>query len=89
MVLTMSVPAFADDTAADKSAPVQLTSARVKAIKPAAKAASYSCMKIKVSGDKIESVDGCKVYMPAEHRMYAREDFMIFSFLRPRRKTDK
>lgn len=27
MVLTMSVPAFADDTAADESAPAQLTSA--------------------------------------------------------------
>ena len=32
MVLTMSVPVFADDTAADESAPAQLTAAQVKAI---------------------------------------------------------
>lgn len=62
MVLTMSVPVFADDTAADESAPAQLTAAQVKAIKPAAKAASYSYTKIKVSWDKIEGVDGYKVY---------------------------
>ena len=65
MVLTMSVPAFADDTAADESAPAQLTSAQVKAIKPAAKAASYSYTKIKVSWDKVEGVDGYKVYRAA------------------------
>lgn len=65
MVLTMSVPAFADDTTADESAPAQLTSAQVKAIKPAAKAASYSYTKIKVSWDKVEGVDGYKVYRAA------------------------
>lgn len=62
MILTMSMPAFADDTTAEESAPAQLTSAQVKAIKPAAKAASYSYTKIKVSWDKIEGVDGYKVY---------------------------
>ena len=68
MVLTMSMPAFADDTTADESAPVQLTSAQVKAIKPAAKAASYSYTKIKVSWDKVEGVDGYKVYRAASKR---------------------
>ena len=62
MVFIMSVPVFADDTAADESTPAQLTAAQVKAIKPAAKAASYSYTKIKVSWDKIEGVDGYKVY---------------------------
>ena len=52
MVLSMSVPAFADDVnpdAAEPTAPAELTAAQVKAIKPAAKAASYSYTKIKVS----------------------------------------
>ncbi len=65
MMLTMSVPAFADDVnpdAAEPTAPVELTASQVKAIKPAAKAASYSYTKIKVSWDKIEDLDGYKVY---------------------------
>ena len=65
IILAMSVPAFADDTTADESAPAQLTSAQVKTIKPAAKAASYSYTKIKVSWDKVEGVDGYKVYRAA------------------------
>lgn len=65
MVLTMSVPAFADDVTPDAAEPVtpaELTAAQVKAIKPAAKAASYSYTKIKVSWDAIEGIDGYKVY---------------------------
>lgn len=70
MVLTMSVPAFAEDaeTGTDTADPVtpvvtaELTAAQVKAIKPAAKAASYSYTKIKVTWDKIEGMDGYKVY---------------------------
>lgn len=55
MVLTMSVPVFADDTAADESAPAQLTAAQVKAIKPAAKAASYSYTKLKSAGIRLKA----------------------------------
>lgn len=69
MVLTMSAPAFADNVspdAAEPTAPAELTAAQVKAIKPAVKAASCSCTKIKVSWDKIEGVDGYKVYRSAK-----------------------
>lgn len=68
MVLTMAVPVFADDTATDTDvdtpiAPAQLTKAQVKALKPGGvKAASYSYTKIKVSWNKLEGVDGYKVY---------------------------
>ncbi|MCI5688998.1 MAG: fibronectin type III domain-containing protein [Emergencia sp.] len=68
MVLTMAVPVFADDTATDTDvdtpiAPAQLTKAQVKALKPGGvKAASYSYTKIKVTWNKIEGVDGYKVY---------------------------
>lgn len=64
MVLSMSVPAYADDVAADTdpAAPTELTAAQVKAITPTAKAASYSYTKIKVSWERIEGLDGYKVY---------------------------
>ncbi len=73
MVLTMSVPAFAADVTEDTDAtapmapvPAELTADQVKAIKPVVKAASYNYMKIKVSWDKIEGVDGYKVYRAAK-----------------------
>ncbi|NCE98832.1 hypothetical protein [Emergencia sp. 1XD21-10] len=66
MVLTMAVPAFATDNQAPaESAPteVKLTSKQVRAITPKNfKATSYSYTKIKTSWDKIEGVDGYKVY---------------------------
>ena len=66
MVLTMAVPTFAtDDVAGDTDVvkPAQLTAAQVKALKPSGvKAASYSYTKIKLTWDKIEGVDGYKVY---------------------------
>ncbi len=69
MVLTMSVPAFAADATEDNEAaapiapaPAEMTADQVKAIKPTAKAASYSYTKIKASWGKIEGVDGYKVY---------------------------
>ena len=43
-------------------AATELTAAQVKAITPAAKAASYSYSKIKVTWDKIDGVDGYIVY---------------------------
>ena len=62
MILTMTVPAFADD-ADGAAAPAELASTQVKAITPKnVKAASYSYTKIKVTWDKIEGVDGYKVY---------------------------
>lgn len=66
MVLTMAVPTFAtDDVAGDTDVvkPAQLTAAQVKALKPSGvKAASYSYTKIKMTWNKIEGVDGYKVY---------------------------
>lgn len=70
MVMSMAVPAFADDTPADTDvempiapAPAELTKSQVKAITPKnVKAASYSYTKIKLTWDKIEGVDGYKVY---------------------------
>ncbi len=70
MVLTMAIPSFAADAATDAdvdtpvaSAPAQLTKAQVKAITPKnVKAASSSYTKIKVTWNKIEGVDGYKVY---------------------------
>jgi len=69
MVLTMCAPVYADETTTEVPdtpvapvEPAELTAAQVKAIKPAAKAASYSYTKIKVSWDKIEDLDGYKVY---------------------------
>lgn len=66
----MAVPAFADDAAADTDvetpvapASAELTKSQVKAITPKnVKAASCSYTKIKVTWDKIEGVDGYKVY---------------------------
>ncbi|NBH60596.1 hypothetical protein D1155_02775 [Anaerotruncus sp. 80] len=66
MVLTMAVPAFATDNQAPaESAPteVKLTSKQVRAITPKNfKATSYSYTKIKTSWDKIDGLDGYKVY---------------------------
>ena len=66
MVLTMAVPTFAtDDVAGDTDVvePAELTAAQVKALKPSGvKAASYSYTKIKMTWNKIEGVDGYKVY---------------------------
>ena len=66
MVLTMTVPTFAaDDVAGDADAvePAELSAAQVKVLKPSGvKAVSYSYTKIKVSWNKIEGVDGYKVY---------------------------
>ncbi|MEY8367023.1 fibronectin type III domain-containing protein [Anaerovoracaceae bacterium 41-7] len=70
MVMTMAVPAFADDASADTDvetpvapAPAELTKSQVKAITPKnVKAASYSYTKTKVTWDKIEGLDGYKVY---------------------------
>lgn len=70
MVMSMAVPAFADDTPADTDvempiapAPAELTKSQVKAITPKnVKAASYSYTKTKVTWDKIEGLDGYKVY---------------------------
>ena len=55
MMLTMALPGYA-------SASTELTSSQVKAIIPAAKAASYSYSKIKVTWDKIDGLDGYIVY---------------------------
>ena len=51
MMLSLALPGYA-------SASTELSAAQVKAITPAAKAASYSYSKIKVTWDKIDGVDG-------------------------------
>lgn len=74
MMLT-AVPAMAETNGSEEtpaaetenvllmaSAAKELTSSQVKAITPAAKAASYSYSKIKVTWDKIDGVDGYIVY---------------------------
>ncbi len=55
MMLSLALPGYA-------SASTELSAAQVKAITPAAKAASYSYSKIKVTWDKIDGVDGYIVY---------------------------
>ncbi|MGN1143044.1 MAG: hypothetical protein ACI4SU_00650 [Anaerovoracaceae bacterium] len=55
MMFSMALPGYA-------SASTELTAAQVKAITPAAKAASYSYSKIKVTWDKIDGLDGYIVY---------------------------
>lgn len=63
MVMSMAVPAFAADADVSAPASVKLTSSQVKAITPkGVKASTYSYTKIKVTWNKIEGVDGYKVY---------------------------
>lgn len=45
-----------------KPEPEKLTASKVRAIKPKASASSYSYTKIKVSWNKIEGIDGYKIY---------------------------
>jgi len=61
MVITIAVPAFADDVMPIEPAP-EPTTQQIKAIKPVAKATSYSYTKIKISWNKIENIDGYKIY---------------------------
>ena len=75
LVMLTAVPAMAETTGFEETqaagsedvllmapAAKELTSSQVKAITPAAKAASYSYSKIKVTWDKIDGVDGYIVY---------------------------
>lgn len=65
MMLTMALPVYASEVESDiliAPASTELTVAQVKAITPAAKAASYSYSKIKVTWDKIDGLDGYIVY---------------------------
>ena len=65
MMLTMALPVYASEVESDiliAPASTELTVAQVKAIAPAAKAAPYSYSKIKVTWDKIDGLDGYKVY---------------------------
>lgn len=55
MMFSIALPGYA-------SASTELTASQVKAITPAAKAASYSYSKIKVTWDKINGLDGYIVY---------------------------
>ena len=60
-LLTVNVTAFAGDRT-DSVDSATLTASQVKKVKPSMGAASYSYTKIKVTWDRIEGVDGYKVY---------------------------
>ena len=65
LMLTIALPVYASEVESDiliAPASTELTSNQVKAITPAAKAASYSYSKIKVTWDKIDGLDGYIVY---------------------------
>ena len=75
LMLLTAVPAMAETNGSEETPSAEtgnvllmapaakaLTSSQVKAITPAAKAASYSYSKIKVTWDKIDGVDGYIVY---------------------------
>lgn len=61
MVITMTIPAFADDMTQIEPVP-ELTTQQIKAIKPVAKTMSCGYTKIKVSWNKIDGIDGYKIY---------------------------
>ncbi|MDD6043304.1 MAG: hypothetical protein PUB87_06075 [Eubacteriaceae bacterium] len=66
LMLTMVLPGYV-------SASTELTSIQVRAITPAAKAASYSYSKIKITWDKIDGLDGYIVYhATTENGTYAK-----------------
>ena len=61
-VLEETMAAETENVLLIATASSELTSSQVKAITPAAKAASYSYSKIKVTWDKIDGLDGYIVY---------------------------
>lgn len=90
---SMAVPVFADD-AEGTAPPAQLTAAQFKAVRPAAKAAGYSCTKIKVSWGKVEDADGYKVYRAASKNdryslVYATTDPDKLYYINTGRTTGK